>query len=374
MVIHVPSVLPDRQGRNLTVHRAWPRDAGRLIFEAIEADSGRIRAGSIDASGLVRVAPYGEDPVLVGLPRAAAEATLLVHRYKRRAVVRGSNGYTKILARGKARSVASSHNAMTRFAAASGIVVPAVIDQTAGNVTVTAVPGLSLHDLGSGLPAFPDRRSDSQDHWQRAWQLWSLRWPRLAVTAPPDGGSRGALAGGTLAAHTARDECVTVSRWVAHAAAFGALPVAEDRLHRAAARVAHLLLAGTGPAVLAHRDLHDKQLLFNPAGNSVGLIDCDTLALAEPALDLGNLLVHLDFRVLQGTLPEYAAAVARRAVLDAADAMEVPRPRLRAYASATALRLACVYAFRPPHRELAARWFDATEADLADRDMGSACA
>ncbi|WP_396134697.1 phosphotransferase [Cellulomonas sp. ATA003] len=48
-----------------------------------------------------------------------------------------------------------------------------------------------------------------------------------------------------------------------------------------------------------HRDLHDKQLLVDGSGG-IGLLDFDLAAAGEAALDLANLLVHLELRVHQG--------------------------------------------------------------------------
>jgi aminoglycoside phosphotransferase (APT) family kinase protein len=58
-------------------------------------------------------------------------------------------------------------------------------------------------------------------------------------------------------------------------------------------------IAGTAPAsgwplapVVAHGDLTPAQLLRGETGG-VGLVDVDTLCLAEPALDLGRFLAYL---------------------------------------------------------------------------------
>ncbi|MBP2216339.1 phosphotransferase [Arthrobacter sp. CAN_C5] len=412
----IPATLTDRAGRQLNVHRAWPRDGGRLTFEAMDTDGGQIRAGTIEADGVVRLSPFAEDPVLSGLPGAAALGQLLVHRYKRRAVVRDDAGFTKLLAPGKAEGVAVAHRLMRSLANRSGIVVPDVVVQHPDSVTLTAVHGTSLHELGRGSTAGRhadgassgdgDAPSDGPGHdggadtsagignpaetstwdgagtWETAWQQWAQRWPRLAVAqARVEPGSAGQGSVGqssigqssvgqgsvALPAHTARDECRTVARWVNQVQEFEALPVAPARLQRASAQVARLLISGVPQqAVLSHRDLHDKQVLFNPDSRVVGLIDCDTVAVAEPALDLANLLVHVDFRRAQGVYSAAAAQTAKQAVLTAADAIGVSDQRLEAYAAATRLRLACLYAFRPQYRALAHQWFEGLEIKLAE--------
>nr|MBA3329220.1 phosphotransferase [Solirubrobacterales bacterium] len=101
-----------------------------------------------------------------------------------------------------------------------------------------------------------------------------------------------------------------------------------------------------GALVTVHRDLHDKQLLVDDEG-AVGILDFDTLATGEAALDLGNLVVHLELRALQGACTAGAARAAREALLDAYAPDEALLVRAGTYAQATRLRLACLYALRP---------------------------
>jgi aminoglycoside phosphotransferase (APT) family kinase protein len=111
------------------------------------------------------------------------------------------------------------------------------------------------------------------------------------------------------------------------------------------------------PLAPAHRDLHDKQI-FLDGGPSIGLLDFDTLAAAEPALDVANLLVHLELRALQGECdPDWARRMAE-GLLEGYGTKWPGKDRLSAYADATRVRLACVYAFRP-------RWGGVSEALLS---------
>lgn len=353
MVTTVPESMTDRSGRELKVHRAWPKDGGRLIFEASDAENGQIRAGTIESDGRVRLSPFAEDPLLTGLPGAAAQGQLLVHRYKRRAVVRDAVGFTKLLVPGKADGVAASHRLMRALAQPSGIVMPDVVSQHSAGVTLTAVHGVSFHELGQAVTV-----PSAEARWEQAWQQWAVRWPRLAVAPAVSGGPE-------LPTHSTRDEARTVSRWVNQVQEFGALAISADRLQGASSQVARLLISGAPErSVLSHRDLHDKQLLFNADSGSVGLIDCDTVSVAEPALDLANLLVHIDFRRAQGVFSAAAASTAEQAILETASAMKVSGTRMHAYSAATRLRLACLYAFRPPYRAVAHFWFERLEADL----------
>ncbi|PVE20104.1 hypothetical protein DDA93_01840 [Arthrobacter sp. Bz4] len=258
----------------------------------------------------------------------------------------------------------------------SGIVMPDVVGQLSASVTLAAVRGVSFHELGQGLtgpvrsgqvspgqsslqqPSFEQVLSP-EDMWEQAWQQWAVRWPRLAVSPVASGRPE-------LLNHSTGDEVRTVSRWVNQVQQFGALPVSAERLQTASSQVARLLISGAPQsAVLSHRDLHDKQLLFNADSGAIGLIDCDTVSVAEPALDLANLLVHIDFRRAQGVFSAATASTAEQAILETASVMNVADTRLHAYSVSTKLRLACLYAFRPAYRTVAHRWFERLEEDLA---------
>lgn len=56
------------------------------------------------------------------------------------------------------------------------------------------------------------------------------------------------------------------------------------------------------PLTLAHGDYSYTQLIFD--GDSVGLVDFDTVCQAEPALDLGHFLAYLDFAGRKGGGPD----------------------------------------------------------------------
>lgn len=337
------------------VKRAWPGKQGELTFEATERDTGRIRAGRMREDGTVEAAAYCEDPKLANLAEAARGGELLVHRYGRRAVIRSTDpsapqSFTKVLRPGKAVPAARAHKDASALAAGSGVVVPQVLAESAGSITLSTVPGKDLHLLGRQVWAARQRQDNdgaAAARWTLAWRFFGQDWPRFA---------RPVAAG--IPSYSAEDECATVEKWAAQARQFGTLAVGERQLGEAVDHVQELLLGSAAQApVLAHRDLHDKQILFDPKQRSLGLIDCDTLALAEPALDLANLLVHLEFRCHQGLLHPAAAATAKAEVRRTAEQMGVDPRRIAAYSAASALRLACVYSFRPPCRRLADAWF-----------------
>ncbi len=129
---------------------------------------------------------------------------------------------------------------------------------------------------------------------------------------------------------------------------------------------------GGSQHVVLHRDFHDKQV-FVPADGPPGLLDFDTLGVGEAALDVANMLVHLELRGLQGLLGKDAAGGAARAFAHGYRPAPGVRDRLPAYVNATRLRLACLYALRPRWAGLPAALLERTEvrADVAGARAGS---
>lgn len=97
---------------------------------------------------------------------------------------------------------------------------------------------------------------------------------------------------------------------------------------------------------LIHRDLHDKQIMWDPVSGP-GLLDVDTACRGERALDLGNLRAHARWRIEQGLWTSAEAAVVIDEIARVASAVGIDPARVSAYEQATLIRLACVYAFRP---------------------------
>ena len=355
-----PARIGGAMGVGVSIRRAWPAAGGSLTFEARETATGRIRAGAITAEGGIRGTAFGADPALTGLTSAVGTGELLVHRFGKRAVLKqpgaGTNPvFVKILRAGKVGRVAHAHQYAQTLASGCSLGVPRVLAEDRTSLTLSAVPGTSLFSLGSGVlrsanvvdGAIPE----ADPSWTDAWIRFTELWPRFARSASD-----------SLPLHTALDEYRTVHQWVAHAQTHGTLDV-DPLLIKDSLEQLRLKLCAV-PAqdpVLAHRDLHDKQVFFDAERNTMGLIDCDTLALAEPALDLANLLVHLDLRQAQGLLGAATAATAAAQLRETASLLGVSTQRLDAYAAATRLRLACVYSFRPSYRALARRW--ALQAD-----------
>jgi aminoglycoside phosphotransferase (APT) family kinase protein len=320
-----------------TLSRAWPRGPEHLLLEvalggrptaaqwfADPARARRVAAGTTGAvlRGRLVLQPAGADRRLRGLRDllGAPDVTLLTHRPERRAVLRhpgpdGATAYTKLVRPDRAPALLATASRVQRLP----VRVPRLMraDRGLGRLTTAALPGRPLHDLLDTPDAVPACRALGE-----------------AL-----GRVHGAPVPGATPVHDAAAEALVVRRWAELAAAFGALDVPGVE------EVARALT--DGPAqnpVLLHRDLHDRQVLVADDG-SVGLLDFDLLAVGEPALDLANLLTHLDLRARQGLLPD--AAALREAVLDGYRPSRAVLDRVPAYEAAARLRLAAVYAFRP---------------------------
>ena len=349
----------------LRLRRAWPRRSGRLLLEYWAAD-GRIIGGQwlADPRRLGEVAEEtrrsgpaelveaavghrvllqsaGADRRLPGLAPLLAQpgSTLLVHRPEQRAVVRlaGSPApaYARVVPPSRLEPLVGAVD-RARGMADGAFTTPVLreVDRGSGVGVFESLPGAPLHELlGSDealsqAPAIgralrtlhaadvrPETEPHGPDAEARVLWMWVGRLPRYAASlARP---TSEAAAGVADALHPER-------------------PV---------------------PLTPAHRDLHDKQI-FLDGGPSVGLLDFDTLAAAEPALDLANLLVHLELRAMQGDCDAGWARRMAEGVLDGYGRDSYREDRLSAYADATRVRLACVYAFRP-------RWSGVSEALLA---------
>jgi hypothetical protein len=319
-----------RDGVTWTVARAWPVAEGPVPVE-LRAD-GAVR-GAWWSAGRLAVDEAGGDPALPGLTGLAG--AVVSHRPGKRAVVRPPDGsaYLKVVRPKKAAAVVAASDRAAAFGARFAVPIlerdPAA--EARGIVRFSALPGRTLHALGA----------DPTARWDDAWERWHDDWVALAGTD-----AAGA------APHDAAAEARVVAEWAGHATR--ALPEAATAIGRRVDEVqAGLLRHPLRRLVLAHRDLHDKQLLWD--GERLGLLDVDTVSAAEPELDLANLREHVDLRVAQGHWTRERAAVARAWIDRAAVAVGAEPDRLAAYAAATRLRLACLYLFRPHHRTWATR-------------------
>lgn len=331
------------RGTTLSVARAWPRGTDRLALEYERPDGSTLAAqwfadpGRVDkvadgtpgartcAPGVV-LQPDGADRRLVDLAALAGEpgAELVVHRPERRGVVRRPGGtYTKIVRPDRVAGLLAAH----RLARGTGAVPTATlidVDHSAGRLDWAGAPGRSLHEL------LADPAVDVERLTEVGWAIGGV--VRALHDAEVPAG---------LQRHTVDDEVAAAERWLRAARRYARVPPrASECLEQARRRLA----GGAVEPVLVHRDLHDKQLLVD--GAAIVVLDLDTMALGEAAVDLANLLVHLELRVLQGVEPDRADAVAR-AFLEAYQPDPATLARIGAYGDATRARLAGVYAFRP---------------------------
>ncbi|GHD10076.1 phosphotransferase [Zhihengliuella salsuginis] len=338
--------VPQEAG-GIRIRRAWPRADGTQTVEGHDGD-GRLRAGTWHGAGArLDVLDFGRDAKLPALPGVLAPgAELIVHRAGRRAVVRSGDRYVKVLRPGRAAGVAEASTRLGELVRDAGGASATVLETGNDRVVFDTVRGVPLRSLqGPGDLA----------RWRAAWQEFARMWARLVGRTPPAGAG-----GNDWARHDAQAEADVVLAWVGNLRGHDPLGLGRDeteRLEERARRAVSGLLDGAGDRLVpAHRDLHDEQLLYDPAAGRIGVLDFDTAALAEPALDLGNLMAHLALRHDQGLISGPARDAARDVLAEAAEGCGVSAARLAAYENATRLRLVGVYAFRPPWRQLARDW------------------
>ncbi|MDQ1082193.1 MULTISPECIES: hypothetical protein [Microbacterium] len=327
----VPREVRDAFG-TWTVRRAWPSSRGYDL--ELEHADGRIRAGRW-RDGQQELSPVGRDRHLPARAEAAAAGTVISWRRGRRAVLRthDDSGYLKVVRPEAVASLARAHADAGSFR--GGFVTPEVtVRDAAGCVHLSRISGRTLHDLGA------DARLTDDDVCA-AWSGWARGWGEVLAMPP----------GGEGAVHTPDDEAAVLLRWRDHAVAAGSRAATAAAFDRAAQA---LLVDAGGHFVPAHRDLHDKQVLWD--GRRAGLIDLDTAARAEPALDLANLRAHVAWRHAQGRMSASRAEAARSAVDRVASRAGVDPRRMNAYETSSRLRLGAVYLFRPAWHATARRW------------------
>lgn len=128
-----------------------------------------------------------------------------------------------------------------------------------------------------------------------------------------------------LPVHGGEDEARLLNDWLQRCQRYR--PQLARRLEPGIDSVVRALVAERAERRPAHRDLHEKQILM--ANGTAGLLDFDTLSLAPPSLDAGNLLAHL-------FLAEQDETPLRRAV---------DTPGIGLWRSAALFRLVMIHAF-----------------------------
>ncbi|PDV97323.1 aminoglycoside phosphotransferase family protein [Candidatus Chloroploca asiatica] len=340
--------------RTLHLRRAWPRSSEHLLLEYEAPGSGMIVPAQWHAlspsaeslpqgtkaentvtmhsgttGGRISLHLHGADRRLVGLAALVRQpgARLFVHQPERRAVVRLVEAECPVFAR-VVRPARTANLAAIGEAVANlrprHFVTPRLlsVDEANGVMCWQALPGVALHQLAGGVALEAGAHAAG-----RALREWHATPPPTAVQP-----------------HCPDDEWQMLERWLALTATY--MPALAAQIAPLADRVADALTATCGPMTMIHRDFYDKQILVHNH-NQIGLLDFDTIASGEPALDLANVLVHLELRAYQGLLSPTHARHAQAALLTGYAPDAATRARLTAYANATRLRLACIYSLRP---------------------------
>jgi aminoglycoside phosphotransferase (APT) family kinase protein len=162
--------------------------------------------------------------------------------------------------------------------------------------------------------------------------------------------------------HDARAEIVVLDRAARRLQAAPFWPRIARSHAEAQDRVRSRLIehAPTRVGHVVHRDLYAEQVRLVDGG--VGFLDLDEASLGEPAIDLGNLVAHLEMADLQRDGSPGAGGALGGALVDAYRIRGAIDPgRLAVYRAATLLRLASLARVAErsrsvlPWQELAAR-------------------
>ncbi len=331
-------------GIGFELRRSWPRSADQLLLDLqpLEDATGAPVAGQwfrdpdrarstaartpgASCAGRVVLQPGGADQKLVPLSALLQDprTELVSHRPERRAVLRhhgdGSHRYTKVVAVRKHQTLERA----TRLAQALPLRTPRLhsTDPARGTVTTDALPGRTLRDLLAGPRA------------EAACTATGAALAALHRVPPPP----------AVPVHGWLEEQAVTQKWQQYAATFRAplaLPPPPDADLSAEASVG-------AARTLIHRDFHDGQVLVADDG-SVGVLDFDLMAIGDPALDLANLLAHLDLRCRQGLVDD-AAPLRHAALLGYRPGRQIAS-RIPGYEALARQRLAAVYAFRTTRR------------------------
>lgn len=341
--LHIPDAVTTG-GQDWNVRRAWPAGDSRIAWEASLPGQGT-RVGYLDERGVTALDP-DRDPKLPGLAGLLEDGGRLVsHRPGRRAVVRLRDGsFAKCVRDGKASDVIAGQCRAVGFL--PGFALPQVLSSDSSTVVLSVVPGVELHD-----PA------ELGEEWSRAWAESLDAWAQAKAHPTNTVPAAAPKLSTAMPFHGAADEVEVLHLWRERAR-----PLLETtrtaRGETLLADVDELITEVTaelddetasardGSIGLIHRDLHDKQIMWDPISGP-GLLDVDTACRGERALDLGNLRAHARWRTEQGLWTPAEAAVVIDEIARVASAGGFDPARVSVYERATLIRLVCVYAFRP---------------------------
>jgi Ser/Thr protein kinase RdoA (MazF antagonist) len=349
----LPPGTEELAGQGWRLRRAWPRGADHLLLDLLDPDGRQVagqwladperaahvaaRTPGADVRGAVVLQPDGADRRLRPLADLLRrpEFTLVGHRPEKRAVLAGQDRFVKVLRPERLPAAASR----ARVVAGMNIGAPEVldVDPVRGLLVTRALPGRSLTDL------LPTAQAEHACH------LAGTALARLHALPVPDH-EQGRGAEQELTVHGPAQELAVIERWhrqvAQHVPGWQTAGLMSGPLSGPLSVPQLPSLPPLSRRTLLHRDLHDGQLLVD--GDRIGMIDCDLLAVGDPALDLANLLVHLELRGEQGLIRPGSVPGLRAAVLDGYRPDVHVRAHLPAYAEVARMRLRAVYALRDP--------------------------
>lgn len=339
----VPSQVTDTSGTTWLVRRAWPGPvAGEYVLEVRDAAGSGVLAAHLRQGNFEPVP--SNDPMMPSLAQEAPRGTILVHRAHKRAVIHAGGQYIKVFRPGRALDAAIRHTLATIPAGDGPFLTPRILAADPDVIVFSSLPGRSYYELGQ------DHTTVTDESFSHTWTQWSRAWAST-VSSTSSAGLRASL--DHLPEHPPEAEAVNLRRWINHwlRHSEGIPEAATGRaalLEQAQIALTRLTETPTDPLGWAHGDLHDKQILGAGPAAAPGLLDFDETCLAEAALDLANLDVHLELRLRQHLLTTRRYVIAHRSILATAQKLHVSPDRFAAYAACTRLRLACLYSFRPP--------------------------
>ncbi|MCC6170028.1 MAG: aminoglycoside phosphotransferase family protein, partial [Caldilineaceae bacterium] len=244
--------------------------------------------------------------------------------------------YSKVVRPNRAAKLAATLQAVRDACRPVGIMTPEVVavEAATGVVTMTALPGRNLLEIVA----------DSANCTLAELSAYGRRAGAVLAAL-----HRSALP--CEKRHDALAECEVVTQWLERLA--WVAPTLHAQVKPLTNQVFAALTAGGAPPAPLHRDCYDKQ--FVVGGSDVGLLDFDTLASGEAALDIANLLVHCQLRVYEKVTSLPRAQYLAYAFVEGYGLTNQEAARLSAYADACRLRLLCVYGCRPRQRDVVGR-------------------
>lgn len=332
----VPLSADDDTGTTWQVRRAWSvMTPGDYVLEVMTPGLPGVRGARL-RQGRFKLIPL-DDPRLPALLAQAQQGEVISYRPYRQAVVRAEGRYIKIFRPGRAVVPAERCAQMNILLDAGNFTTSRILLRSAQDVIVfSAIPGKTLSELGWKEAAVCD------ESFASAWEKWSRAWV-AQLNGPYGPAARSVL--NSLPLHSPEVEAANgwrrVNGWLRHNENVPELSPPGDALRAAAEQVTmHLLRTAPDPLVWAHGDLHDKQIIATDGPSPPGLLDFDSTARAEAALDLADLDVHLELHLRQNHMTPARYLTAHTQVLAAAEELHVSPGRFHAYSDAIWLRLA----------------------------------